>query len=100
MYRLKRTGKLAGWYGALAPGEKTVVSYNENQALVASSENRYVYIPLPPESELTEVTCLYHDGREETCDYEPAGENRIKLYVEDSGKDVLNYKIMYKLVCS
>ena len=96
-HRLKRTGRLAGWYGALALGPKTVVSYNERQALLASSENRVVTVPLPPGAELLKVTCLLHDGKQKQCDYNAAGGGNVRLYVSDCGQDVLNYCIRYNL---
>ena len=97
-YRRRTEGPLAGWYAALSLGRKTLVTYSETQALVGSAETRTDWVPLPPNAELEKVTRVLHDGTEEEYDYIfDEDDHRIQLYIEDSGKDVLYYRITYAL---
>ena len=96
-YRLKRSGKLAGWYGALALGRKTVVSYSESQALLATSEDRTVSVPLPPRSTLKTVTRVSDDGREDDCEHSLSDDGRVVFAVTDCGRGPLYYRLAYDL---
>ena len=97
-WRRRTDGPLAGWYATLALGAKCLISYDEDQALVGASENRTEWIPLPPKAKLERVTRLLHDGTEKEYEYIlDKDRNRIRLYIEDCGKDVLYYRIRYAL---
>ena len=97
-YRLRTTGKLAGFYAALAIGRKGIVSYNETQALVACAETRTDWVPLPPNATLEGVTRVCHDGTEAPYEHVfDEEQNRVQLYIEDCGGDVLYYRITYRL---
>jgi len=97
-YRMRTAGPLAGWYGALALGRKTAVSYNETQALVCSAETLTAWVPLPPKAKLKNVTRLLHDGTEEEYEHivDKAGK-KVKLYIEDCGGEVFLYRLRYTL---
>ena len=97
-YRCRTSGRLAGWYAAIALGAKGIVSYSETQALAAASETRTDSIPLPPDAELESVTRVLHDGNEEPCEYELDEQHRrLRLYIEDCGGAVLFYRVRYSL---
>ncbi len=99
IYRLKTNGPLTGWYGALTLSPKCVVSYNEHQAMVVSSENRFDWVPLPPNAKLLSIKRVFHNGKVE--DYEhlyDKNQHRVKLYIEDSGGKVFCYRIKYNLI--
>ena len=97
-WRRRTQGPLAGWYAALAIGRKGIVSYSETQALLGASETRTDWVPLPPSAKVESVTRVLHDGGEEAYEYllDEAG-NRLRLYIEDSAKGVLYYRIRYTL---
>lgn len=97
-WRRRTTGPLAGWYAAHSIGRKGIVSYNETQALVGASETRTDWVPLPPGATLERVTRVLHDGTEEDYEHvlDEAG-HRLRLYIEDSAKGVLYYRIRYTL---
>jgi hypothetical protein len=98
IYRKKTTGPLAGWYGALALSPKCFVTYNETQALVGSTENRLDWIPLPPNARMGKVTRLLHNGCEEEYEYVfDEKSHKVRLYIEDCGREVFYYRIMYGL---
>ena len=98
VYRRKTTGPLAGWYAALALSPKCFVTYDQTQALIASTENRLDWVPLPPKARLGKVSRLLHDGSEHDYEYVlDEQDNRLQLYIEDCGKDVFYYRITYTL---
>jgi hypothetical protein len=95
--RRRSSGPLAGWYAALALGRSGTVTYSATQALAAVSETRTAWIPLPPKAELKGVTRVLHDGAETDYPYVyDEGKHRVELYLEDSGADVLYYRIRYE----
>lgn len=97
MYRLKTSGALAGWYGALSLSPKCIVSYSECQAIVVSSESRLDWVSLPPNAELTTVKRVSADVEEDYDYVYDDNQHRIQLYIEDSGKEGFSYRITYEL---
>ncbi|MFH0962756.1 MAG: hypothetical protein V2A58_01945 [Planctomycetota bacterium] len=97
-YRRRTEGKLAGWFATLALGTKCLASYNESQALVAASEARTDWIPLPPAAKLEKVTRVLQSGKDEDYEYLfDAERNAVRLRIEDAAGDVLYYRIRYRV---
>ena len=96
--RLKTEGPLAGWYGAIALSRQCVATYDAEFAMVVASENRFDWVPLPPDAKLESVTRVLHSGAEEHYEYEyDENLHQVRIHIEDSGGEVFYYKIKYVL---
>ena len=61
-WRKRTTGKLAGFYAALAIGKRTLVSYSTTEARLATSITRTVEFPLPSAAQVQKVEMVPHEG--------------------------------------
>ena len=93
----KRTrGRLAGFPAAVSLGSRTVVTYGERKAVVASTIDKTVTVPLPPGAGLQGVERLLHTGERERHEHivVPAG---VRLHVPDAAGAVKTVEIAYRL---
>jgi len=100
IWRKHSAGPLAGWYAALAPHKRTLITYSEREARVASSQERRVIVPLPPGSRLKAVEAVPHEGIPHPYEYEQTtvtGQPAITLWVPDSGESIMYIRIDYDL---
>ena len=92
----KRTeGPLAGFYGALSLGSRTVVTYSETKAVLASTQAKTVSMPLPPGATIHSVVALTHDGEAVPHDHALLANGLIKLHVPDAASDIKLVEIQY-----
>ncbi len=99
IWRKRRGGPLAGWYAALALHKRTVVTYSESQALIASSQEWRVTVPLPPRARLEAVEAIAHDGSAAPHPYEllPDEQNSVRLWAPDAGGEIMHVRLRYTL---
>jgi hypothetical protein len=93
-------GPLAGFYAARTFGRRCFATYSETQALVASTLEQVVDVPLPPGAEITGVEAVRHDGGTVVWPFQAVSDGRgerVRLEVQDSGGEVLYYRIRYHL---
>lgn len=100
IWRKRTSGKLAGWYGALALSRRAVVTYSENEARIGTTETRTVRIPLPPGAKIKGVEKLTHTGKVKPVKASPAATADgwgLEIYVEDCAGEALYYRVRYRL---
>jgi len=100
IWRKRTTGKLAGWYAALAFGKRCFATYSETQALIAASETRLIDLPLPPGAVVKSVQMIPHDGPAQNCQAEPCVTDDgpgLRIRIEDCGFVPMYYRVEYTL---
>ncbi len=99
-WRKRTSGRLAGFYAALAIGKRTLVTYSETEARLATTITRTVEFPLPPTAHVQKVEMVPHEGEPVSWAYENTTANGypgLRMHVEDCGKTALYYRISYRL---
>lgn len=99
-WRKYTRGRLKGFYAALALSRRCFVTYNENQALIGSSETRLVRIPLPRGTRLISVEKISHSKKSTPHKYKILSESRngsLEMYVGDCAGDTMYYRIKYRI---
>ena len=100
IWRKRTQGKLAGFYAALAPSKRSLVTYSETEARVAASETRYVEIPLPPGAKVQAVEMVPHKGKVRNWPANVAEDDSgawVEMKVEDCAGKALYYRVRYRL---
>jgi len=93
----KRTeGPLAGFYSALSLGSRTIVTYSEKKAVLMSTLDKTVHLPLPPDAVVEKVLAVSHDGGEEDHEYTELPE-AIKVHVPDAAGETKMIELRYHL---
>ena len=100
IWRKRTSGRLNGWFAALVLGRRTFVTYSETEARIATTETRFVRVPLPPKAKVSVVEMVPHQGKKvkwpaETIMMENG--DCVKMKVEDCGGRALYYRIKYHL---
>ena len=102
IWRKRSRGKLAGWYAALALHKRAFVTYSEQEARIAASQERRATVPLPPGAALKAVEAVPHEGEPRPYEYERTtldGEPAIRLWVPDAGGETMYVRVQYDLSC-
>lgn len=93
----KRTeGPLAGFYSALSLGSRTVVTYSEHRAVVASTLSRKVTFPLPPGANVKSVVRVGHSGGVNEHQYELTSDG-IRFHVPDAASETKVIEVHYEI---
>jgi len=100
IWRKHSAGPLAGWYAAIAPHKRCLITYGENEARLTSSQERLVTVPLPPGSTLKAVEAVPHEGDPYEYPYEKVSSPNgaaVRLWVLDSAEEVMYIRLVYSL---
>ena len=93
----KRTqGPLAGFYGALSLGSRTIATYSEEKAVLMSTLGKTVHLPLPPGAVVEKVLAVSHDGAEKDHDHTGLPD-AVELHVPDAAGDTKLIEVKYRL---
>ena len=98
MWRKRTTGRLAGWYAALALGRRACITYSETEARIGTTETRLIRVPLPAWANLTATEAVLHDGKVKPWParrFTSNGEPWVELKIEDCAGEVLYYRLRY-----
>ena len=77
-----------------------MVTYSEREARIASSETRYVSVPVPPGARVQAVEIVPHEGKagKWSAILKGTGDSRrLEMKVEDCGDRALYYRVRYRL---
>lgn len=99
-WRRHGSGRLAGFYAGLAIGKRTLVTFSETEARVATSITRTVQFPLPPGAKLRRVEMVPHEGEPRPWEYESIETEEgpgIRMHISDCGEEALCYRVAYTL---
>lgn len=99
-WRKHGSGKLAGFYAGLAIGKRTLVTFSETEARIATSVSRTVEFPLPPGARVERVEMVPHDGDAVPREHEMVRTSEgvgIRMHIEDCGEAALFYRVAYKV---
>ena len=100
IWRKRTQGKLAGFYAALAPTRRSLVTYSETEARVATSETRHVEFPLPPGARVLAVERVPHEGTIKNWPARLAEDDAgawVEMKIEDCAGKALYYRVRYRL---
>ena len=100
IWRRRTEGKLAGFYAALAPSKRSLVTYSEAEARVATSETRCVEFPLPPGAKVLDVEMVPHKGKPRNWPARIAEDDAgawVEMKIEDCAGKALYYRVRYRL---
>ncbi len=99
-WRKRSEGKLAGFYAGLAIGKRTLVTYSESEARIATSVDRSIEFPLPPAARVEAVEMVPHEGESQSWEYALDKTDdglKVRMHVEDCGRRALYYRLRYCL---
>lgn len=98
-WRKRASGPQAGFYAAIGIGKRTLVTFCETEARIATSINRTIEFPLPPGARIDSVEMVPHQGQTVPWQYEEIKMDDgpgVRTHVEDCGKRALYYRIRYR----
>ncbi|NOX97877.1 MAG: hypothetical protein GXO98_07475 [Nitrospirae bacterium] len=95
-YRKNKSGPLKGFYSAtLSSGSEVLVAYENDSALLCSSNNTKAVIAIPPGKKITAVVKITRNGKETNIPFAYVPGEKILLKLESSRGNVRNYRINY-----
>ena len=94
--RKRTSGLLAGFYAALSFGSRTVATYSETKAVLMSTLDKTVRLPLPPGAVVREVVAVAHDSGETAHEYDVLPDG-IEVHVPDAAGETKLIEVRYQL---
>ncbi len=100
IWRKHGSGPLKGFFAAIAPSKRCLVTYSESEARIGASQERRITIHLPPGATLKSVEAVPHEGEPTAFPYESVkldGAPAITLWAPDSAGETMYVRVSYSL---
>jgi len=94
--RKRTAGPLAGFYGALSLGSRTAATYSEAKAVLMSTLDKTVRLPLPPGAVVDRVLAVSHDGGQKDHEYALLAD-AVELHIPDAAGETKLIEVRYRL---